>query len=208
MDLFARLDAIRDRWNVLDHPFYERWSNGDLTREDLGRYAGEYRHAVVALAEAARSAATRAHSDIAPGLELHADEEAGHIELWDSFGAAVGARPGAPGPETLACVEAWTAGADLLEDLVTLYSIESAQPAISRVKLEGLVEHYGMAADSPATAYFALHAVLDRDHAAHSRALIEDRLDEADADRLVEVAEAALRGNWTLLDGVDRRSPV
>jgi len=33
--------------------------------------------------------------------------------------------------------------------------------------------------------------------------LVQDK--DADADRLVEVAEAALRGNWTLLDGVDAR---
>ena len=46
---------------------------------------------------------------------------------------------------------------DALEGLVVLYAIESAQPAISRTKLDGLVEHYGLA-EGPATEYFSLHA--------------------------------------------------
>jgi pyrroloquinoline-quinone synthase len=192
MKLFDRLDEVRARWNVLDHPFYVRWSAGELTSEELSFYAGEYRHAVVALADAASAA----------GAE-HADEERAHIELWDEFAAAVGASEAVdPLPETLECVEAWTAARDALEGLVILYAIESGQPAISRTKLEGLVEHYGVE-EGPGTEYFALHAELDHEHAAHSRRLIEERLDGGDRDRLVAAAERALRGNWALLDGVE-----
>ena len=53
MNLIERIDEARTRWNVLDHPFYLRWERGELSREDLAYYAGEYRHAVVALADAA-----------------------------------------------------------------------------------------------------------------------------------------------------------
>jgi pyrroloquinoline quinone (PQQ) biosynthesis protein C len=49
MDVIAGIDAARERWNVLEHPFYTRWEQGELTRGELARYAGEYRHAVVAL---------------------------------------------------------------------------------------------------------------------------------------------------------------
>ena len=49
-------------------------------------------------------------------------------------------------PETAACADAWAGdGRDLLGHLVALYAIESAQPAISRVKADGLREHYGFA---------------------------------------------------------------
>ena len=192
MQLFDRLDAVRSRWNVLEHPFYVRWSAGELTPEELSFYAGEYRHAVVALADAAGAA----------GAD-HAQEERAHIELWDRFAAAVGATDAVdPLPETRECIEAWTAARDALEGLVILYAVESGQPAISRTKLEGLVEHYGVD-EGPATEYFALHAELDHEHAAHSRRLIEERLDGADADRLVAAAERALRANWSLLDGVE-----
>ena len=202
MDFFTRLDTVRDRWNVLEHPFYKGWNEGALSREDIGFYAGEYRHAVVALADAVSAAARAAEPAVKAELEQHAADEAAHIELWDAFGDAVGAEHGhEPRPETRACAEAWMAGETTLERLVATYAVEAAQPEISKTKLEGLVRHYGVD-EGPATEYFALHAELDVLHAEHSRELIEDRLEGADADRLLEVAETALRGNWELLDGV------
>ncbi len=206
MDLFERLDAAGERWNVLRHSFYRRWSEGGLERKELAFYAGEYRHAVVALAAQATAAAGAAEPALAVELEQHAGEEAAHVDLWDDFVRALEADGDrAPLPETARCADAWTAGEGLLERLMVLYAVESAQPAISEKKLEGLVTHYGMAPDAPGAAYFALHAERDRDHADHSRRLIAARLDGADRDRLVGVAESALEGNWCLLDGVEAR---
>jgi pyrroloquinoline-quinone synthase len=194
VDFFDRLEDARSRCNVLEHPFYVRWSNGELSGEELSFYAGEYRHAVVALAEAVAAA----------GSAAHAAEEAEHVGLWDEFAVAAGAAERSePRPETRECVEAWTGGRDSLEALVATYAIESGQPAISRTKLQGLLGHYGFA-EGPATEYFSLHATLDTHHAASSRELIEGRLPGADEERLLEVAEGALRGNWRLLDGVER----
>jgi pyrroloquinoline-quinone synthase len=205
VDLWSRLDDVQARWNVLQHPFYERWSDGGLSREDLARYAGQYRYAVVALAEAADRAAHAADAADRAELAAHAGEEAAHVALWDAFAGATGSDGPQPAePETAACADAWAGdGRDLLGHLVALYAIESAQPAISRVKADGLREHYGFAS-GPATAYFDLHVERDREHAAEGRALIADRLDGADEDRLVAEAERMLRANWALLDAVDR----
>ncbi len=194
MHLIERLDEARRRCNVLEHPFYVRWERGELTREELGEYAGQYRHAVAALAQAA-----------AAGAELsgpeHALEEAAHIDLWDDFAAAVGAdAPSEMLPETAQCIETWTAAETALEAVAVLYAIEAGQPEISRTKLNGLVRHYGFEEDSPATAYFSLHAERDQEHAAASRALLERS--SVDPEPLVKRAEAALAGNWALLDGV------
>jgi pyrroloquinoline-quinone synthase len=203
--LFDRLADAQASCNVLEHPFYRRWSAGELTREELSYYAGEYRHAVVALAEATHATARSAEPAVRAQIEEHAAEEAEHVALWDAFAHAVAAELGHdPAEETAECVAAWTAAGDALEGLVVLYAIESAQPAISRTKLEGLAEHYGLA-EGPAVEYFALHAERDHEHAAQSRALIEERIEGADEDRLVSLAESALRGNWTLLDGVESR---
>ena len=200
MGFFAELDAVRERWNVLTHPFYTRWSEGTLTRDDLAYYSGQYRHAVVALADATRHAA-----DAEPSLEPHAAEEAAHVELWDGFVAAVGGdRDAAPAPQTVACAEAWSKDGSLLETLVGIYAIEAAQPAISATKATGLRERYGFD-DEAATAYFDLHERLDVEHAAAGRAFIEQRLDGADRAALIARAEEVLRANWKLLDGVDAK---
>jgi pyrroloquinoline-quinone synthase len=218
MDLWTRLRDVHARWDVLRHPFYERWSAGSLTRRDLAVYAGEYREAVVALAAAAAAAARAADDDDddAAALAVHAGEEAAHVSLWEGFADAAGGAPSRPAPETTAsapsqpapetsaCAAAWAGdGRDLLGHLVALYAIESAQPAISRLKASGLREHYGFDGGA-GTAYFDLHATLDVEHAAEGRALLEARLPGADEDALVAEAERVLRANWELLDGVER----
>jgi len=199
VDFFDRLEPLRERWNVLEHPFYQRWSEGTLEREELAFYAGEYRHAVIALAEAVAAAEPEAMAQ----LSEHAAEEAAHVDLWDSFAAALEAELDRPArPETERCRAAWTAGRDELEHMVAAFTIESGQPAVAATKLAGLSECYGFEA-GPATEYFAVHAERDHEHAAQVRAMIEERLADADLDRLLEVAEGVLRGNWDLLDGVE-----
>jgi pyrroloquinoline-quinone synthase len=193
MNLIERIDEARARWNVLDHPFYLRWERGELSRDELAFYAGEYRHAVVALAAAAASGADAAH----------AVEEEAHIALWDDFAAALDAPlDRVPLAETSGCADAWRRD-DVLEARAVLYAVESGQPDISRTKLNGLIEHYGFAGESPGTSYFEVHTERDTEHAAASRRALAEARPE-DADRLVGAATAALQGNWQLLDGVSR----
>lgn len=192
MSLIARLDDARRRRNILEHPFYTRWERGELTREELSAYAGEYRHAVVALADAAEQAGSE-----------HAAEEREHVALWDEFAAALDADlERAPRPETKRCAAAWASAEDPLEALAILYAIEAGQPDVSRTKLDGLVEHYGFDETEAGTSYFRLHAERDHEHAAESRELLERHAAKRDEDRLVAAAERALDGNWALLDGV------
>lgn len=192
MNLFERLAAVSDRWNVLRHPFYRRWEMGELSRDELAHYAGEYRHAVVALAGLA---ATASDSD-------HASEEQAHVALWDDFAGELGADVGrAPAPETAACVAAWRG--DGVEGAAALYAIESAQPDVSRTKLDGLTRWYGFEPNTKGTRYFELHAERDHEHAELSRRVLEGVAPQ-DEDRVVAAAETALRGNWALLDGVER----
>ena len=203
MDFFTRLELIRERWNVLAHPFYTRWEQGRLTRAELAHYAGQYRHAVVALAHTAERAAHEADGAEAAELSEHALEERAHVDLWDDFAAAVGAQDEAPNEGTAACAAAWKAGEDLSGALAVLYAVESGQPEISRTKLDGLERHYGLARGEAATTYFKLHAHLDEVHAAQSHRLLEERLEGEDTERLLGLAEGALEGNWRLLDAVE-----
>jgi pyrroloquinoline-quinone synthase len=199
MDVIARLDQTRSAINVLEHSFYRRWSAGELRPGELCAYAGEYRHAVVALARASTLAADcaaasdRVGEDVRAGLRAHAEEEAAHVELWDCFALATAPAPAgdghasdaagdasqrpasaetSPHAQTRTCVRAWTAGEDLLEHLAVLYAVEAGQPDVSATKLEGLLAHYGFSEEGPATEYFRLHRLRDVEHAGQARALI------------------------------------
>ncbi|HEY5193572.1 MAG TPA: iron-containing redox enzyme family protein [Solirubrobacteraceae bacterium] len=212
MDVIARIDEARRECNVLEHPFYQRWSAGELSAAELGFYAGEYRHAVLALAQASDGVAAGADSERRAGLERHAAEERSHIALWDEFAAAAGGESERePLRETECCSRTWTAGEDALEQLAVLYAIEASQPEIAKTKLDGLVERYGYSPEGPAVEYFRLHATLDVEHARQARELITELMSaneaeaQAQADRMVDCATAALRGNWELLDGVEAK---
>ncbi len=230
MDVLANLDEARATTNVLEHPFYQRWSAGALAPEELSLYAGEYRQAVVALARASAQAAAVSAPGHRGALQRHAVEEAEHVALWDRFASAARARMGQDGgrqdggrhdggrhddaaareplEQTRRCVVAWTAGEDLLEHLAVLYAIEASQPEIAVTKLKGLVEHYGYQPEGPAVEYFRLHERLDVEHARQARELIQALLAScadtgASEARMLARAGHALRGNWELLSGVE-----
>ena len=100
-DVWQRIEQARDRWNVLEHPFYQRWSAGELSREELAHYSGQYRHATAALARLSADVADSAPDSERSELRRHAEEEASHIALWDGFVEAVGGEvAAAPTAET------------------------------------------------------------------------------------------------------------
>jgi len=200
MNVWDRIEESRERCNVLEHPFYQRWSAGELSADELARYSGQYGRAVRAIADMADAigAAAPHRSD----LRRHAAEEAAHVEIWDGFTAAVGGAVDAPATlETRECVATWTADDGLVAGLARMYAIESGQPEISRTKLDGLRDHYGVP-EGPGTRYFELHERLDVEHANQGRRVIEELTGPKDADAIVAAAESAFAANWRLLDGV------
>ena len=144
--VWERIEESRARNNVLEHPFYVRWSAGELSREELARYAGQYRHATEALARLCERPPRRAPDGHRDEIEAHATEEEAHVGLWDGFVEAAGRRDRRradcrdravrhrPGPRPT----------DTSTQLARMYAIESGQPEIARVKREGLARFYGI----------------------------------------------------------------
>ncbi len=199
--VWDRIEAARSRHNVLEHDFYTRWSAGELSASELADYSGQYRHAVEAIATVSGYVAEQlpAESD----LVGHAREEQAHVALWDGFVEAVeGDSAAAANAETTLCVETWTRADGAIAALARLYAIESGQPEISKTKLEGLDQHYGVS-DGSGIEYFTVHRGRDVEHAAEGRELLEGLLTDADSEDLaVAAAEQAFEANWKLLDGV------
>jgi pyrroloquinoline-quinone synthase len=201
-DIWSRIEDSRRRWNVLEHPFYQRWSAGELSSDELARYSGQYRHAVGAIASMSAAVTREVPASHRDGLREHAAEEAAHVALWDGFVEGAGGDvAAAPTPETEECVAEWSRDDGAIATLARLYAVESGQPEISRVKRQGLTEMYGFA-EGPATEYFRVHERRDVEHAAESRELLEELAEDGDGDQIVEAAESAFRANWRLLDGV------
>ena len=95
MQLIPSLDEQIANKRLLDHPFYQRWSAGTLSAEELREYARQYYH--YALAFPTFISAMHAQCDDLPTrqllLENLVDEERGsenHPELWLRFCEALG----------------------------------------------------------------------------------------------------------------------
>ena len=194
MELIERIDAARERWNVLEHPFYKRWSCGELTRGELRTTQASIgtpssRSRPPRRRPATRSTRARKQARLRSGTSSPPPSAPGPIA------SRAPRRPSAstPGPRP---EPARGAGGHVRD--------RGGAAGDFTAKLEGLAEHYGVAVEEPGAEYFELHSERDHEHAAESRRELE-LVHDADEDRLVEVAEAALRGNWTLLDGVEAR---
>ncbi len=200
--VWERIEESRAHHNVLEHPFYVRWSAGELSPDELARYSGQYRHATEALARLCRETAEVAPKPHRDEIAIHAAEEESHVGLWDGFVEAAGGEIGAePTPETAECVSNWTSADGYLGRLARMYAIESGQPEISRIKREGLAQFYGIEGGA-GTEYFRVHEEADEAHAEEARRLIDEAMSAEDADAVVAAAESAFRANWRLLDGV------
>ena len=200
--VWDRIEEARARHDVLQHPFYVRWSAGELTSEELARYSGQYRHAVTAIAELSTQAAADPSFPTIPSWRRTPARSTGTWPSRDGFVDAVeGDSTAEPTAETKQCVEVWTTKDGALRALARLYAIESGQPEIAKTKLEGLAAHYGVDSEV-GTRYFTVHRGRDVEHAAEGRELLEELIaSPADEDAVVAAAEDAFAANWRL-DGV------
>jgi pyrroloquinoline-quinone synthase len=218
MDLVTleqRLTAAIAPHDLLCHPFYEAWSKGELSRDDLRGYAAQYTHQVTALPALLGAALARCENGDSRGaLARNLDEETGkdgtpHAELWTRFAEGLGdARDEVPLGETTEAVEALRTlaqGGDV-EALAALWCYETQTANVSRTKREGLAKFYAMT-DERSVSFFALHEGLDVHHAAELLGAVSRATngDEALVTRACARAVDAARAQWRFLDGVERR---
>jgi pyrroloquinoline-quinone synthase len=167
------LDALIAEKHLLNHPFYQLWSQGKLTRENLREYAISYYPHVAAFPtyvsgvhSGCEDAALRQEL-----LENLIEEERGtenHPALWRRFATALGASeqdlsalPRTPEvADTIAEFRRATREGSVAEGLAALYAYESQIPEVSKTKREGLGAFYGIVEDD-ATRFFSVHEKAD-----------------------------------------------
>jgi pyrroloquinoline-quinone synthase len=168
--LRTALDAVVAPRRLLDHPFYVRWSRGELTRDELRAYVAQYRHFeahLPVLLERVSLEATDPRLRAAAQRNL-ADETGGpspHLALFDTFATALGAGDEAPTPAMAGLLE--TYDRQLSESpaaaLAAVLAYECQSPGVASSKAAGLREHYGL--DGAAVEFWDVHAGVDGDHA-------------------------------------------
>lgn len=200
----GELEAVSKRFDLLAHPFYQRWAAGEVTRDQLACYAAQYAHVVRAIPRWLEGTAARDPRN-ATALKLHAAEEAEHVALWERFAGALGVdaaalHAAAPNRETAALIANGDELVSRGQGAAVVWSIEAQSPAVSAEKLRGLRGHYGIDAQTGGE-YFALHQQLDREHEAQLRDVIHS-YDAQTAASAPAAAKTTLAGMWDLLSSM------
>jgi pyrroloquinoline-quinone synthase len=217
--ILDEIDARVARQHLLQHPFYQTWSRGELSLEALRDYAAQYYHHVAAFptylsAVHAQTENAEVRRHILSNL---IDEEAGapnHPELWLQFAESLGldrseVRQSAQWPATKKLIEDFRSccsnrGTGV--GLAALYAYESQIPAVSEKKIQGLRQHYGFS-NPDGYKYFTVHIEADRGHAAVEAAQIAQLVDSERCVALEAVGEI-LAGLYGLLSAVCERHGI
>lgn len=212
-----QLDAVIEQHKMLDHPFYQTWNMGKLSREALVEYSKQYYHFVQAFPTllSATHANTPLLSVRQELLENLIEEERGegnHPGLWMKFAASLGvteqdASSAELLPETREAIDALrsiTRDRSYLEGVSALYAYESQIPEVARVKIDGLKQYYGVT-DATALSFFTVHQEADVYHSAGERDILTQYAVTADQQNAcLAAAKDASNAMLRLLDGVYR----
>jgi pyrroloquinoline-quinone synthase len=208
MTFSAQLKESIADLHLLSHPFYQAWTEGKLTQEQLQHYAAQYKPFVDAFPRFVSALHSNCENPQARAeiLENLMDEEgatgrsAPHPKLWQDFMDGVGAtKTDAYGAASLASKETFLklCKSSYEEGLCALYSYEYQTPAIAKTKIEGLKEFYGID-DAKTLDFFTVHGVADVYHSQTCEKLI----DAIPADRqaaALQAARQAAQSLWNFL---------
>jgi pyrroloquinoline-quinone synthase len=206
---------------MLDHPFYQAWTEGRLPLDTLRAYARQYFHHV----EAFPRAVSAVHSScedrdgrrmLAENLAEEEGLDAGkqdHASLWLMFACGLGeseaaVRAQSLNAETRALIEIFRklSRQSYAAGLGALYAYESQFPGVARAKIEGLIERYGID-DEETLRFFRVHESADVEHSAVCRALL-DRLPDRERSEAIAAGEELAGALWTFLSGVEARASL
>jgi pyrroloquinoline-quinone synthase len=213
-DVLHELDEMIRERSILQHPFYQAWESGVLTREQIATYARIYYPHVKAFPEYLESAIDLAENpetraELADNLADERGNPAPHEELWLAFAAGLGVdrdqvTSAPPHAAAQAMVTTFQSLADqsLGTGLAALYAYESQQPEVSCTKIAGLRNHYGLE-DAATLEYFEVHEEADVRHRQGERDALGACLEAGvPASVLKDATQQALDAYWALLDGV------
>lgn len=190
MDFKQTLDNKISTYNLLDHPFYQAWSAGELPVEVLRTYAREYGAFIATIPNGWE---TINDAEIAA-------EETEHIDMWNDFANGLDTVVSAAEvPQVRALLQ--TAD-ELFSEPATalgaLYAFEAQQPATAQSKLAGLQAFYQL----PKTVepYFETHS--HNEHEAEKLLESISALPSESHAAVVQACEQMSAALWNALTGI------
>ena len=221
MSMSSLIDTKVAERAILSHPFYQAWTEGRLSLDELRAYARQYFHHV----EAFPQAVSAVHSAcperdgrrmLAENLAEEEGLEAGkqdHASLWLMFACGLGESEERVhlqqlNPETQALIDTFRklSRRSYAAGLGALYAYESQFPGVASAKIEGLVERYGIA-DEETLRFFRVHESADVEHSSVCRKLL-DRLSAGEQAEAVAAGAELAGALWNFLSGVEAEASV
>ena len=218
MNTFSQhLEEIIHEKGLLRHPFYQEWTAGTLTLNQLREYAKQYYQFEAAFPTFLSAIHSRCPSLPVRQLILDNlwDEEHGeenHPALWLRFCKALGlSRAEVEGaaslPETRALLDTYRVATTSLpyeESLAALFAYEVQAPAIAEQKIAGLNRYYGIKEKAPMS-FFTTHLTADVAHSDAERQVIDGYATTSERkEALANAVRQARDALWLFLDGVYR----
>jgi len=201
--LIQKIDRIIEERSLLNHPFYQTWSDGKLTREALVGYSKEYYQLVKAVPIFMTQLMDHVPEHLYDEFDFNQQEELSHIKLWERFANGLGVSSEVlNGYEALYTTNHAISGMhSLMSSFVSgstaMYALEKEIPKISQIKLEGLAEFYGLTSED-VTKYFKEHMEADVRHTTSWNKVI-DEFSEHDQET-ISAAESSVTCQNLLLD--------
>ena len=202
-ELIKKIDQIIKENSLLNHPFYEMWSEGKLEFESLVGYSREYYQLAKQVPKFMEPIIEMSPSNVKSELILNMNEETEHIRLWEKFASSMGVSM-----DDLTSYEGLKKTNEAVNNLASLmksydggacamYAFEKEIPKISKTKVDGLKNFYGLDSKD-STEYFEEHMTADIRHAASWEKIINTSSENDDT--LLEIAKNSVDAQNLLLD--------
>ena len=202
-ELIKKIDQIIEDNTLLNHPFYEMWSEGKLEFQSLVGYSKEYYQLAKQVPKFMEPIVDMAPSDARSELISNMNEETEHIRLWENFAFSMGITK-----DDLTSYQGLKKTNEAVNNLASLmesydegacamYAFEKEIPKISKTKMEGLKNFYGLDSKD-ATEYFEEHMSADIRHAASWEKIINSS--SKNHDKLLKIAKKSVDAQNLLLD--------
>ena len=217
------LIALRDRYHIKNHTFFDRWAAGDLQKEQMGRYMAQHYHLVQEILRPFGVAYSKAPRDVQAFVIENLAEEHG----------VVGTERGAP-EEHDSMLLTWTDWCGLsrqqVETTVPIPSLrallnmmwylvnqqpwpvwlaaqvvqESQMVGVQQRTVPALIHKYGFQSGAQEIHWFEEHYEADQEHGRRAFDLLAKYVDtEPLAQQCLRWAEEGLKARWIYISDVE-----